>query len=78
MHGIITNFNTRGFGFVRISGSQTESESDDIFFHVSEVTFPEDQLKRRLPVEFDLGKHRGNTVARNIRLLQSGADDERQ
>ena len=76
MYGIIANFSDRGFGFLRINGSQA-AESDDVFFHVSELTFPEEQLRKRLPVEFELGRHRGKAVARNIRLLESGASDER-
>jgi len=69
MFGIITKYSDRGFGFVRSSGVP---DASDIFFHVSDLTFPEEQVRNQLPIEFDLGKHRGNTVARNIRLLEVG------
>jgi len=75
MFGIIRKYNERGYGFIRITSNPT---AEDVFFHVSSLTFPEKQIKPPVPVEFEIGTHKGNPVARNIRLLNSGADDEQQ
>lgn len=72
MYGIVFSFAGRGYGFIR----QSSPDQEDLFFHVSELTFPPEQVRKGLPVEFEVGKHKGKPVARNVRLLESGADDE--
>ena len=70
---VVEYFPARAFGFIR----QAERPSD-IFFHLSEFRGDLNSLTEGAKVEFNLGERKGKTVARDIRLLESGASDERQ
>ena len=55
----------RGFGFIRPASGE-----EDIFFHVSELPagiIPESEI----PVEFTLGKRKGQIVAKDVRPLET-------
>jgi cold shock CspA family protein len=63
----------KGYGFLRPT-TDIGTGSDDLFFHFSEIRFPVAQIEPHITrVEFQIGKHRGQNVAREIRLLDSGA-----
>ena len=62
----------KAYGFLR----QAERPSD-IFFHLSEVSGDPNSLRTGASVEFSLGERKGKPIARDIRLLTTGADDER-
>ena len=74
MYGTIVFYKSdRSFGFIR----QAERPAD-IFFHASEFSGNPQLLITGATVEFSLGERKGKTVARDIRLLESGASDGRQ
>jgi cold shock CspA family protein len=66
---VVDYFPARGFGFVR----QAERPAD-IFFHLSEFRGNPDALTEGAKVEFSLGERKGKVVARDVRLLEAGAE----
>jgi cold shock CspA family protein len=65
----------KGYGFLRPT-TEIGIGSDDLFFHCSEVRFPITQIEPHITrIEFEIGKHRGKTVARDVRLLSLGVGD---
>jgi len=72
MFGTIVLFKPdRAYGFLR----QAERPAD-IFFHASEFSGDPNLLAIGAKVEFNLGERKGKTVARDIRLLESGVGNE--
>lgn len=65
-------FDARGFGFIRSSNPKVE----DIYFHASEL--PGEPGKRSVKVgahvEYTEGVYNGRPAARDIRILQGGAE----
>ena len=64
--GTVRFFDSRGFGFI-----QPNDRSDDVYFHASEL--PGERGKRFIndgqKVSFEVGTHRGRTVAKNVRPI---------
>jgi len=61
--GIVSFYNvTKGFGFIRISGTQ-----NDVFFHMKELLEP---VKENNKVSFELGKGPKGLFAFNIQVLR--------
>ena len=73
MYGTVVLYKPeKGFGFIRQSDKPA-----DTFFHFSEFAGDPTSLKVGAVGEFNLGERKGKTVAREIRLLEPGATNER-
>ena len=70
-NGFVNFVAENGYGFI-----QSPSQSDRIFFHLSEVYFPNDSISIRKgdEVDFELAKdsNTGKTSGKNVRILPSG------